>query len=418
MLPLPDVVYEAMVYLMSVTVGFSLFWILTYFIFKREVEKSGKVPKFFPFVSVIIPAKNEKKNIVKTLKSVFNSDYPAEKMEVIVVDDGSTDGTYEVVVKNFPQVKLFRFEKNRGKVHALNFAVKKAKGEVIITLDADTIVSKETIKRLASYFKDPEVGAVSGVYRVRQSVKFSFRNLWRFLLEKFQEIEYLGFASTRKRQEVMDSVLVVPGAIGAFRKKALEEVGYFDPEMLVEDYDVTIKLHKAGYKVKCDKNAVASTVPPLTWKALIKQRLRWSRGGIQILKKHSDIMLNRLGFVSLVLFFEWVAVFMQLFVFGLVFFSLGYGLLNLHGLPNLYLLLLKFLRFGIDVSDYLLMLAFALFILGFVEVLISMKLMRVKKNKWVYFLMPIYTTVLSYVWLVAFLQELVGWKKRWYRGRE
>ena len=260
----------------------AMLFMLKYLITAKDVERDSKENVSFK-VSVVIPAYNEGENIKETIESVLNSDYPKDKLEVIVVDDGSTDNTYEIA-SQYP-IKVIR-KPNGGAASAKNLGILHATGDIIITLDSDTTIPKDTIKKLASYFEDPKVGAVSGSVRVKDP---------KTLLEKWQAIEYDIILVYRRILEMFNSVYVTPGGLSAFRKDAIMEVGLFDPRSLTEDQEIAMNLQKHGWDVKSSLDAFSYTKVPDTLSKLIKQRIRWVRGGVWNRIKHMDLMHPKWG---------------------------------------------------------------------------------------------------------------------------
>ncbi|MBJ6120912.1 glycosyltransferase [Sphingomonas mollis] len=239
-------------------------------------------PVFQPQVSVIIPAYNEERVIESSVARVLASDYPG--LQVIVVDDGSKDGTSAVVARAFaddPRVTLLTLV-NGGKAAALNRAFLQARGEVVIALDADTQFEPETIGRLARWFADPVIGAVAGDARVGNRVN---------LVTRWQAVEYITAQNLERRALAgFDAMTVVPGAVGAWRRAALDAVGGYPEDTLAEDQDLTIAIQRAGWRVTYDPRAVAWTEAPETFRALAKQRYRWAFGTLQCLWKHRRIL--------------------------------------------------------------------------------------------------------------------------------
>lgn len=397
--------YSLGVYITLTILSIILFWNAFYIIRRKKSDHAAK--KFFPGVSIIIPAHNERSVLPNTLKTIFSSNYPKKLFEVIVVDDGSIDGTAKVA-KNFP-VKLIKNKTNLGKVASLNAGIKNASHDVIITTDADTEFAKDTIENLAKHFYDQNVGAVAGYYKVPKNIfsNLSLKNLKTFLLLKFQSLEYLTFLLARRRQAAFDAVMVVPGAIGAFRKDVLEKIGGFDSQMLVEDYDATIKIHKAGYKVVCEKEALAWTKPPMNLHELIKQRVRWYRGGFEILSKHSDIIATRHGFVPLVLGLEYVTIMLQILMFVLIGGSVYEKFVLLHQ-SFLQVLLGWFYGFiHLKAIDVLGAIIIATVGIGFAESYFSVKMSKDSLKKLIYFpIIAIYLSLLGFVWLYSLFAHI------------
>ena len=242
-------------------------------------------PVFEPGVSVIIPAYNEERVIADAVARVLASDYPV--LKVIVADDGSSDRTSEIVRARFGEdsrVTLLTL-RNGGKAAALNRALREATGEVIIALDADTQFEPATIRRLARWFADPAIGAVAGDARVGNRVN---------LVTRWQAVEYITAQNLERRALAgFDAITVVPGAVGAWRRAAIESVGGYPEDTLAEDQDLTIAVQRAGWRVTYDPTAVAWTEAPETFRALARQRYRWAFGTLQCLWKHRAILRTR-----------------------------------------------------------------------------------------------------------------------------
>lgn len=235
-----------------------------------------------PHVSVIIPAYNEAKVIVSSVERVLASDYPT--LELIVADDGSADATSALVRSHYgtdPRVKLLTL-RNGGKASALNQALSHASGKIVIALDADTQFLPETIARLVRWFDDPMIGAVAGNARVGNRVN---------LVTRWQAIEYVTSQNVERRAlDALGAITVVPGAVGAWRRAALDAVGGYPEDTLAEDQDLTIAIQRQGWRVAYDVEAIALTEAPETLRALGRQRYRWSFGTLQCLWKHGAVL--------------------------------------------------------------------------------------------------------------------------------
>lgn len=231
-----------------------------------------------PSVTVIVPAYNEERVIVASVTRVLASDYSA--FQVIVADDGSKDRTSALVAEHFgddPRVLLLTMA-NGGKAAAINRALTHATGDVIIALDADTQFLPDAIRLLVRWFADPGLGAVAGNARVGNRVN---------LVTKWQAIEYVTAQNVERRAlDRLNAITVIPGAIGAWRRTALDEVGGYPEDTLAEDQDLTIAIQRRGWRVTYDIHAVALTEAPESFRALAKQRFRWSFGTLQCLWKH------------------------------------------------------------------------------------------------------------------------------------
>ncbi len=260
----------------------------------------GREPKMLdpatgPLVSVLIPCFNEERVIVASVARILASEW--KNLEVLVLDDGSSDGTSGVVseaYKNEPRVRLLTFE-NGGKARALNRGLKETKGDIVVALDADTLFATETIGRLARWFVDPKVGAVAGNAIVGNRLN---------VVTRWQALEYITAQNLERRAlAALGAVTVVPGAVGAWRRKTLDELGGYPADTLAEDQDLTLACQSAGWRVEFDSEARAYTEAPDTVAGLLKQRFRWSFGTLQCLWKHRKDLFNPrhpvLGFVAL-----------------------------------------------------------------------------------------------------------------------
>ena len=286
---------------------------------KNPFAKTGFVA---PPVTILVPAFNEEKVISKTIGSLLASEY-AGKMEVLVIDDGSTDATADAVlaVKD-PRVRLIR-QKNAGKAHALQRGVEESSSEFLVFVDADTQFESDAIHHLISACQDPKVGAVSGHARVGNLKKF---------LARCQDLEYVcGFNLDRRAYAAWNCITVAPGAISVVRKSAILAAGGFSYETLAEDTDLTLSIHKAGYRIEYQPEAVAHTEAPETFSTLARQRFRWAYGTLQCACKHRDIIFNprfkALGWFSLpgIWFFQVILVAFSPFIDLLFLQSLVFG---------------------------------------------------------------------------------------------
>lgn len=252
-------------------------------------RRSGTVPDpaFTPSVSVIIPAYNEEKVIVRTVRAILASDY--QNLSVLVVDDGSTDRTRENLFLSFsadPRVRIFS-QHNQGKWAAANAGLRHSSSDIVVAIDADTLVDRSAIRFLIQRLADPRVGAVAGNVRVGNSRKTFMR---------LQSLEYIYAQQIERRMfEGINGMMVVPGAIGAWRRDAVQEVGGYSSQTLTEDADLTVSLIRAGYRVEFEERACTWTEAPENLKGFLAQRLRWTLGMIQTGWKHRSALRKRSG---------------------------------------------------------------------------------------------------------------------------
>ena len=287
-------------FIVAITLGVGRLVVLGVLALVHRFTIGGRTPPMIdpaegPLISVLIPCFNEEKVIESSVRRILASHW--DRLEVLVLDDGSQDHTAQVVRDAFadePRVTLMSFE-NGGKARALNRGLARARGDVVIALDADTLFPPDTLGRLARWFGDARVGAVAGNALVGN------RNN---LITRWQALEYVTAQNLERRAlAALGAVTVVPGAVGAWRRAALEELGGYPDDTLAEDQDLTIAIQRAGWRVEFDPAARAYTEAPETVGGLLKQRFRWSFGTLQCIYKHRKALFDPrrpvLGFIAL-----------------------------------------------------------------------------------------------------------------------
>jgi cellulose synthase/poly-beta-1,6-N-acetylglucosamine synthase-like glycosyltransferase/peptidoglycan/xylan/chitin deacetylase (PgdA/CDA1 family) len=249
----------------------------------RRARGQESLDGYLPPVAIVVPAYNEAVGIEAAVRSLAQSDYP--DFEIVVVDDGSDDGTAEIVERlDLPRVRIMRKE-NGGKAFALNFGIAATTAPIVVLVDGDTLFEPTTLRRLVQPLVDPDVGAVSGNTKVGNR---------RGLLGRWQHIEYVtGFNLDRRMYEVLQCTPTVPGAVGAFRREVLAEVGGVSNDTLAEDTDLTLAIGRTGRRVVYADDARAWTEAPATLSSLWRQRYRWSYGTMQAVWKHKRAVITR-----------------------------------------------------------------------------------------------------------------------------
>jgi len=282
---------------------------------KNNIAKP-KSPKNYSKVCIIVPCFNEEKTIAKTVHSLLNLDYPQDKLEIIIVDDGSTDRTYERAknLLKYPQVKLFR-KKNGGKWTALNYGLAKTKAKFVGCLDSDSFVSPQALKLIMSHFVDSKIMVVTPSIKVYHP---------KNILERVQRIEYLSGIFLRKSLTFLDSLTVTPGPFSIYRKKVLEDVGFFRNGHHTEDMEMAMRLQSQNYRIANAPEAYVYTVSPTSFKALYLQRQRWYGGFVKnawdyrymfMNTKYKDLGLFVLPMSILTIIIFIIATFYSLFIF-------------------------------------------------------------------------------------------------------
>ncbi len=245
---------------------------------------------FSPFVSIIVPVFNEGKIIKRSVLSLLNLDY--KNYEVIIVNDGSSDDTKQIAesLVGYQQGKHGKIkislinQTNLGKARALNAGIYYSKADFVLCMDGDSQLAPQSLKAAVRHFKDPKIGAVAGNVKVLNRMKF-FTDL--------QALEYIeGLNMARSAQSYIKLVNIIPGPIGLFRRKAIEQAGYYSSDTYAEDADLTLKLLANDWKIYYEPKSISYTEAPVTLQQLLKQRYRWTRGILQSIRKHKKLLFN------------------------------------------------------------------------------------------------------------------------------
>ena len=355
----------------------------------RSVAKESLLeePRIYPKMSVIVPAYNEDKVIRTTIEALIHADYPDK--EIIVVDDGSKDDTLSIAMEYKDRIKVLHKE-NGGKASALNMALLYCTGEVVVIVDADTITSKSGLKYLARSMADEDVVAVAGNVKIRNKVNW---------ITWCQALEYLsGIQIMRRGLDYFGAIYIVPGALGAFRKSKLIEAGTYHKDTLVEDFDATVKVLRSGMIVEGSNKSIAYTQAPQTFVDFYKQRKRWYRGNLQVLRRHSDILTNpRFGYL-------------HRFAFPLM-------VIHMILIPITSMMVWGFAIYQVVLGNYYFV-VFTISMFITLQYLLSAMAIRMDgddKRMILYsvFLVLGYKQIIDFMQLKAVLEELVGLKAKW-----
>lgn len=263
---------------------------------KRKLLEEKRTKPFAPRVSVIIPAWNEEVGLVNTVKTILESEY--RNLEIVVVNDGSTDNSdqmmneflqeYEAEISKKENKEgiidiVYKYKKNGGKGKALNDGILLSTGEIIISIDADCALLPDTIKNFIAYFEDPKVMAAVGNVKVGNQ---------RSLLETLQYLEFLFSFYFKKADSLLNTIYIIGGAAGAFRRVVFEQLGPYSSENITEDIDLSVRVQKAGMKIVYAADAIVYTEGAATFKGLAAQRLRWKRGRFQTFYEHRNLFFS------------------------------------------------------------------------------------------------------------------------------
>ncbi len=238
-----------------------------------------------PTVSIIVPCFNEEATVIGTIDSLKKLNYPAEKLSILAVDDGSTDDTWSYLKKyeNDPQIRIFKKE-NGGKHTAVNLGIEKSSSDIVGCLDADSFVHPEALNRIMPLFSDPAVAAVTPAVRVRAPQN---------ILEHIQHAEYNIGIFLRKMYSTFNAIHVTPGPFSMFRRSVFSVVGPFKSAYNTEDLEMALRLHKHNMKIENAEHAYVYTTPPSTVRALVKQRVRWTTGFLLNVRDYRHMLFSR-----------------------------------------------------------------------------------------------------------------------------
>ena len=266
-------------------------------------------------VSIIMPCYNEEKTIGNAIESLLELDYPKDMIEIIIVDDKSKDNSVEIArgyEKKYKNVRVIVNERNSGgAAEPTNIGVRAAKYDYVAVTDADSTPSKDALKKMIGYLQtDTKTAGVTCSVLVKNT------DTW---FQKLQAIEYKIIAFTRRLLDLIDAVYVTPGPFALYKKKALEEVGYFDPKNLTQDIEIVWRLRFNGYRARMCLPAQVHSECPAKFKQWWRQRIRWSIGGTQTNFKYIKYAFTKGMFGMFIIPFFTVSLFLGLF--GLMLFS-------------------------------------------------------------------------------------------------
>lgn len=275
-----------MYFVFFVALYFEVFMLFTFFENKKRIAKEeAAAPTRFPSVTIIVPAYNEEATIERTVASLLSLDYPKEKLRIIVVDDGSTDGTPQVLerLRSNAQITLVR-KKNGGKFTALNEGIGRTGTELVGCLDADSFVLPSALRKIVAYFENPEVMAVTPAIKIHRPDS---------LARHIQNSEYNLGIFMKKSLGLLNAINVTPGPFSIFRKRVFDTLGPFRHAHNTEDMEIALRMQKNFYKIRNAHEAVVYTVGPKTARTLYRQRVRWVHGFLKNIVDYRELFFDR-----------------------------------------------------------------------------------------------------------------------------
>ena len=388
----------------------SIFFLLT--LFENKNEKRKALPKELPKVSIIVPAYNEENNLNRTINSLLELDYPKEKLEIIIVNDGSTDNTLKIAKSFIPYgVKIYT-KKNGGKGKALNYGLKRVTGTLVGCLDADSFVEKESLKKIIPYFYDKNIMAVTPALKVDKPKNF---------FQRIQMIEYFIGIFLRKIFSYLNSIHVTPGPFTIYRKEFFDRYGGYAEHNLTEDIEIALRIQKNGYRIENSTNAVVYTNVPLTFKDLLKQRLRWYTGFIENVSDYKELFSIKHGnlgiFILPAAFISILLVIISMFYFGYRFFSdLIQNYINLKSIDFDFLRLVDFdiSRIYINLNAAMI-LSLLTFFSGLIILFITKRMIKERTKLSFSYVLYIffYWFLFGFWWFLAIIYKVLKRKVAW-----
>jgi len=401
------------------TLFLGVFWIQ---VFLARESNNRKPIKNFPKVSVIVPAKNEEKTLAKTINSLLKINYPKDKLQIIIVNDGSTDNTEKVaksLINKNPSFEMLlvnrRANGSSRKAAALNFGLKFVNGEFVACLDSDTYVSQNSLKRMLAHFEDRNVGSVISGIRV-----INPDNIYG----KIQRLEYIFTTFIRSLMSKIGTLHITPGALSLYRTEVLKKMGGFDENSLTEDFEIAMKLRYNHYLIKMEPRSITYTSVPDSFGSFWNQRVRWFRGFIETSMKYKHMLGNKnygilgifqypvniLSFLIILTAFSFLSYefFQRIYRFFIKLFMLKFGYLDLVKIPDLKEVILTMnikLIFPIIIS----------FIFGFYIYLLAHKFSN-EKLKYPFSIVvffTVYPILRSLHWVTATYKEIKKSEKNW-----
>lgn len=398
-------------------VAVSFYVINLLFYYKREKQPGAKEDKI---VSIIIPAFNEEKSIARTIESALNLDYTDKKLEIIVVDDGSRDRTYQIAKKfesnKGKSVRVFT-KTNGGKGSALNLGISKAKGEIIISMDADTFVKSDAVKIMVGHFRNEDVWSVTPSMGVYKPTSF---------LGRIVQIEYYMGVFLRKTFSTMNAIHITPGAFSAYRKSFFLKYGGYDVGNITEDLEVGLRIQSKHGIIENASKAVVYTISPQSFRSLLIQRRRWYTGLVKNLWDYRELFGFRHGALGafvlpLILVTLPLSIFLTLYSLIKVLLKLNEDLsflnainFRFNGLVEINSFLFKNLIYTLFSRPIFLMAALFIVLVG-LYVVFSRREMGYKESNKLNFVLFIlfYSFLFSFWWIVSFFYLLFGKKVSW-----
>src|SRR3990167_1526039 len=266
---------------------FEVFLMVSFFE-KRPSKKDSSLPEYYPIVSMLVPCFNEEKTLAGTIESLLAMHYPKDKLEIVVIDDGSRDNTAAIAreyARKYPAQVSFLQKENGGKYTALNLGIENSRGEIIGCLDADSFAAQDALMEAVKMFgSDPTAMAITPAMQVYKP---------RRMLELMQSVEYTFGIFYKKMFDNLSAINVLPGPFSMYKREVFNKIGVFRHAHNTEDMEIAFRMHQNGLRIVNAHTAYVYTTVPHTVRTLLRQRVRWSQGFLQNARDYAHMYFNR-----------------------------------------------------------------------------------------------------------------------------
>ena len=417
MASITNVIFYALIFL---SVYVQVFFFVTFLENRKKIFTRNKKIKlnFYPAVTIAVPCFNEEKTVYRTVRSLLNLNYPKNKVKIFLIDDGSIDGTWNIIKRfeKYPNIRIFHQE-NGGKYTALNLALKHIETDFFGGLDADSLADPESLVRLMSYFeKNPSIMAVTPSVNVHNP---------KNILQNAQRAEYQMGLYLKKMLGFLGAINVTPGPMTIFRKKVFADLGYYRPGHNTEDMEIAYRMQKNYYKIENCNDAYVYTNTPTTIKKLYKQRLRWIYGFINNTFDYKSVLFRKKygNFSIFTLPMGLISIVSASYLFGRIIYSLGYFLylkimvlriVGFHFNININNLVSNFDPFFINTQSFLFLIIFVYFFVIF-SMIFGRKM---AEGKWafsfdMFYFFPVFSLIAPFWLLKAIYNTILSKKPAW-----
>ncbi len=349
-------------FFLFVGIYFEVFILFTYLINKASIKADGERPfkrSDYPSATIVVPVWNEETTVVKTVESLLAMEYPKHKLKIVIVDDGSTDTTWNIIQRynGNPQIELYHKE-NGGKHTAVNYAIERCTTELIGCLDADSYVDPCTLQKMVCRFDDPYTMAVTPAMKIAPPTT---------IIQSVQSIEYLFGILIKKVMGILGAIHVTPGPFTIFRRSVFDKIGMFRKAHNTEDMEIAFRMQANHLKIDNVHTAWVYTTGPTTVKKLYKQRLRWTHGFLRNAWDYKFLFFNKsYGNIGILTLPTATALIIGV-VFSVTF--IGYRILHYLFMKGVELRTVGFLRPHFEFSFFYISTKLNIFLTGFVLVL-------------------------------------------------